>query len=88
MSHGEWWFVEYERVCEAVSYITDKELQSNRIGRSMVCQVERFIARARRECRSTPHRFESISEEQWEAGKSRFLCNLCDLDYSDPIHID
>jgi hypothetical protein len=38
--------------------------------------------------RSTPHRFESISEQQWKAGKPRHLCNLCDLDYSDPIHVD
>jgi hypothetical protein len=35
---------------------------------------------------SRPHRFASISEQQWKVGKSRHLCALCDLDYSHPIH--
>lgn len=33
-----------------------------------------------------PHGFVSISEEAWRSGKSRYLCELCDRDFSDPIH--
>lgn len=32
------------------------------------------------------HRFVSISEEAHLAGKSRYLCKICDRDYNDPIH--
>lgn len=34
-----------------------------------------------------PHEFESITEEQWKAGRSRYRCAACRRDYQDRIHL-
>lgn len=33
-----------------------------------------------------PHKFESITENQWRAGRKRRLCATCHRDYNDPVH--
>lgn len=70
-----------------MTLLTDEELRGNRVSKTIERQMGQFVERAKREAQRLPHRFISIGERQWRAGKKRHLCAECDLDYSDPIHI-